>query len=128
MIAGLGIDLLDYRRLQEAVERQGTRFLERLFTENERRFCDSRKANPYATYGTTFAAKEAALKAIGDTNGIRWHDIEVVRLPSGKPTLQLHGVAHERCLELTTSQPYTLHLTLTDEPPYAQACVIIEKI
>lgn len=128
MIVGLGTDLLDIRRLQKAVERQGSRFLEKLFTEDERNFCDSRKANPYATYGTTFAAKEATLKAIGHTDGIQWHNIEIVRLPNGKPTVQLHDTAHKRCLELTDSQPYVIHLTLTDEPPYAQAFVVIEKI
>lgn len=126
MIVGIGVDLVDFRRIQAATERLGERFLDRLFTQQERSYCESRRANPFATYGTTFAGKEAVLKAIGRTDGIRWHDIEIIRQPHGKPIVQLDGVALQRCMDLT-SKRFTMHITLTDEPPYAQSFAVLEQ-
>lgn len=126
MIIGIGTDLLDYRRLEESANKQGPRFLEKIFTLTERQFCNARKANPFATYGTTFAGKEAVLKAMGNVQDIGWHDIEIVRLENGKPTVKLYKIAHERCLSLSGGA-YVFHLSLTDEPPYAQAFAILQK-
>lgn len=128
MIVGIGTDLLDFRRLQVVVERSGKRFLTKIFTEQERRYCDARQSNPFATYGSTFAAKEAVLKAIGHTNGVRWHDIEIVRQSNGAPTVQLHGAALQNCMAKVGSANFAVHLTLTDEPPQAMAFVVLEKL
>lgn len=125
MIVGVGTDLVDCRRIGHIVSRVGERFLEKVFTEHERAFCDNRKARRFEAYGTTFAAKEAALKAIAHVKGIRWHDIEVVRESGGRPTLKFYGAARGN-LEKKCQQ-FRVHLSLSDEPPYAQAFVAIES-
>lgn len=128
MILGIGTDLHDCRRLEGILERLGQRFLDRVFTKSEQDFCEQRKATRIATYGKTFAAKEACVKALQETQDIGWHDIEVVRLPSGAPTLQLHGQAQKRFEDLVgPGQQGKIHLSLSDELPYAQAFVVISK-
>ncbi len=114
MILGVGSDLIDIRRIEAAIARYGDRFLDRIFTETERRRCE-RRANPGPSYARRFAAKEAAAKALGTgfRGGVFWRDLGVVNLPSGQPSMRLTGGALRR-LE-----------TLTDEPPLAQAVVII---
>jgi holo-[acyl-carrier protein] synthase len=127
MILGVGSDLIDIRRIEKTIERYGDRFLDRIFTEAERRRCD-RRANRAASYARRFAAKEAAAKALGTgfRRGVFWRDLGVVNLPSGQPTLALTGGALRRLQAMTPSgmAPH-LSLTITDEPPLAQAVVII---
>src|SRR5712672_3436002 len=96
MIVGTGIDIAEVHRIAEAMERFGDRFLNRIFTEGERRYCDS-KANRVERYAARFAAKEAGMKALGTgwNHGVRWRDCEVVRMPGGRPTISFHGRAAE---------------------------------
>ena len=127
MILGVGSDLIDIRRIEAAIDRFGDRFLDRIFTEAERRRCDRRAARA-ASYARRFAAKEAAAKALGTgfRSGVFWRDLGVVNLPSGQPGMRLTGGALRR-LEAMTPQGMTarLDVSLTDEPPLAQAVVII---
>jgi holo-[acyl-carrier protein] synthase len=127
MILGVGSDLIDIRRIEAAITRFGDRFIDRIFTEAERRRCE-RRANPGPSYARRFAAKEAAAKALGTgfRSGVFWRDLGVVNMPSGQPGMQLTGGALRR-LEAITPKGMTarLDVTLTDEPPLAQAVVII---
>jgi holo-[acyl-carrier protein] synthase len=127
MILGVGSDLIDIRRIEAAIARFGDRFIDRIFTEVERRRCE-RRANPGPSYARRFAAKEAAAKALGTgfRSGVFWRDLGVVNMPSGQPGMRLTGGALQR-LESITPKGMTarLDVTLTDEPPLAQAVVII---
>jgi holo-[acyl-carrier protein] synthase len=130
MIIGLGSDLIDIRRIERTIDRFGDRFLVRVFTADERRRCD-RRANRAAGYARRFAAKEACAKALGTgfRRGVYWRDLGVVNLPSGQPTMRLAGGALRRLEELTPAgMSVRLDLTLTDEPPMAQAVVIITAV
>jgi holo-[acyl-carrier protein] synthase len=130
MILGLGSDLIDIRRIEQIIERYGDRFLDRIFTEAERRKCD-RRANPAASYARRFAAKEACSKALGTgfRLGVFWRDLGVINLPTGKPCMRLTGGALRRLEEITPAgMTAQLDVTLTDEPPVAQAIVIITAI
>ncbi|MBV8122190.1 MAG: holo-ACP synthase [Alphaproteobacteria bacterium] len=127
MILGLGSDLIDIRRIARVIEQYGERFLDRVFTEVERRKCEGR-ANRAASYARRFAAKEACSKALGTgfRHGVFWHDLGVVNLPSGRPTIELTGGAARRLEEMTPAgMTARLDVSLTDEPPMAQAIVII---
>ena len=130
MIVGIGNDLCDIRRLQQVLERHGPRFVARCFTEVERRKSE-RRANPAASYAKRFAAKEACAKALGTgiRGGVFWRDMGVVNRPSGQPTLELTGGAAERLRRIVPEgfEP-VIHLSLTDEHPYAQAFVVIEAV
>ena len=127
MILGIGSDLIDIRRIEQMIERYGDRFLDRIFTEVERRKCD-RRTNRAASYARRFAAKEACAKALGTglRHGVFWRDLGVDNRPSGQPCMQLTGGALRR-LENITPRGMTarLDVTLTDEPPIAEAVVII---
>ena len=125
MIVGTGIDIAEVPRMAQAVERFGERFLRRVFTEGERRYCDS-KANRIERYAARFAAKEAALKAIGTgwRRGVAWTDVEVGREPGGRPTLVFHGKAAEFAAKLGVKHA-ALSLTHTKEQAMAQ--VILES-
>jgi holo-[acyl-carrier protein] synthase len=130
MILGVGSDLIDIRRIEQVIERYGDRFLDRIFTEAERRKCD-RRANPAASYARRFAAKEACSKALGTgfRLGVFWRDLGVINLPTGKPCMRLTGGALRRLEEITPAgMTAQLDVTLTDEPPVAQAVVIITAI
>ena len=130
MIIGFGIDLCDIRRVDDLLRRFGERFVARCFTEAEREKCDAR-AKRAASYAKRFAAKEACAKALGTglARGIGWRDIGVVNLASGRPSLQLTGGAAARLAALTPRNHLALlHLTLTDEYPFAQAQVLIEVV
>ncbi|MDE3137111.1 MAG: holo-ACP synthase [Acidobacteriota bacterium] len=96
MIIGMGIDLTEVKRLEAAITRHGRAFLERVFTPAEIRYCESHR-NSAERYAARFAAKEAAMKALGTgwRRGVRWVDIEVANLPGGRPTLRLHGRTKE---------------------------------
>ena len=128
MIVGIGSDLCDIRRIARTLERHGARFTHRVFTDGERARCDRRAARAEG-YARRFAAKEACAKALGTglSAGVFWRDMEVVNLPSGQPTLRLAGGAAERLAELLPAgHAARLHVSLTDDPPMAQAFVIIE--
>ena len=131
MIIGIGSDLTDIRRIERTLQRFGDRFARRVFTETERARSE-RKPDRAASYAKRFAAKEACAKALGTgvpRRGVGWADMGVVNLPSGKPTLALTGGAAERLAALIPpgSRP-VIHLSLTDDHPYAQAFVIIEAV
>ena len=128
MIIGIGADLCDIRRVEKTLERFGERYTTRCFTELERRKSD-RRAQRAASYAKRFAAKEACAKALGTglRRGVFWRDMGVVNLPSGQPTMKLTGGALARLTALTPPGCAALiHLTITDEFPYAQAFVVIE--
>ncbi len=125
MIVGSGVDLCEVQRIKDAIERHGVRFTQRVFTEREIAYAD-RKANRYERYAARFAAKEAAMKAIGTGwhGGVRWRDFEVVNLPSGRPTLQFHGKAAEYLEKLGAT---STSLSITHTTVQAMAIVILEK-
>ena len=125
MIVGTGIDMAEVPRIAQAIERFGERFLRRIFTEGEMRYCDS-KANRVERYAARFAAKEAAMKALGTgwNHGVRWCDCEVVRLPGGRPTISFHGKAAEFAAKLG-ARNIALSLSHTAEQAIAQ--VILES-
>ncbi|CAN7223544.1 holo-ACP synthase [Rhizobium rhizogenes] len=130
MIIGIGSDLIDIRRVEKSIERFGTRFTERCFTDIERAKSEGRK-NKAASYAKRFAAKEACSKALGTglAQGVFWRDMGVVNLPSGKPTMQLTGGAARRLAAmLPENHRAVIHLTITDDFPLAQAFVIIEAL
>jgi holo-[acyl-carrier protein] synthase len=130
MIIGLGNDIVDIRRIEKTLENFGDRFINRIFTEVEKRKAEKR-AERAATYAKRFAAKEACSKALGTgfNQGVFWKDLGVVNEPSGKPTMMLTGGAAERLQKIVPpGRSAKVHLTMTDEYPYAQAIVIIEAI
>ena len=124
MIVGTGVDIAEVPRIAAAIERFGDRFVRRIFTDNEIRYCES-KANKAERFAARFAAKEAALKAIGTgwRGGINWRDVEVTREPSGRPTLVFHGVAAEIAVKLGMRRA---HLSLSHTADNAIAHVILE--
>lgn len=130
MIIGLGSDLIDIRRIERTLTRFGDRFVERVFTPLERERSD-RRANRAHSYARRYAAKEAMSKALGTgfRQGVYWRDIGVANLPSGKPTLVLTGGAAARLAAITPAGTRAhIDVTLTDEPPLAQAVVIITAL
>lgn len=130
MIIGLGSDMMDIRRIEKTLERYGEKFAERCFTDIEKTKSDRRK-NRAASYAKRFAAKEACAKALGTgiAQGVFWRDMGVVNLPSGKPTMELTGGALAQVIKmLPDDHDANIHLTITDDFPWAQAFVIIEAI
>ncbi|MES2894498.1 MAG: holo-ACP synthase [Pseudomonadota bacterium] len=130
MIIGMGSDLSDIRRVTKTLERHGERFTNRVFTEIERSRSE-RKPDRAASYAKRFAAKEACAKALGTgmRRGVFWRDMGVVNLRSGQPTMALTGGALARLSQIMPPGHHAaIHLSLTDEHPYAQAFVIIEAL
>lgn len=128
MIIGIGNDIIDIRRVEKTLERHGDRFTNRIFTDIEQAKSDRRR-NRAASYAKRFAAKEACAKALGTglAKGVFWRDMGVVNLAGGKPTMTLTGGAAKRLAELTPEGAIaSVHLTITDDFPMAQAIVIIE--
>src|SRR5437660_9814072 len=125
MIVGTGIDIAEVPRVRQAIERFGERFLQRIFSDGERRYCDS-KANRVERYAARFAAKEAAMKALGTgwNHGVRWRDCEVTRMAGGRPTMHFHGKAGEFAAKLGVTN-IALSITHTEEQAMAQ--VILES-
>jgi len=125
MIVGTGIDIAEVPRIRQSIERFGSRFLERIFTEAEMRYCDS-KANRVERYAARFAAKEAAMKALGTgwNYGLRWRECEVVRQPGGRPTMLFHGKAGDLAANMGVKN-VSLSLSHTEEQAIAQ--VILES-
>jgi len=130
MILGLGSDSVDIRRIERTIERYGERFLNRIFTDVERRKSDGRRLRA-ASYAKRFAAKEACSKALGTGlhEGVSWRDMGVVNLPSGKPTIALTGGAAERLAAITPpGHRAQIDISITDDFPIAQAIVIISAV
>jgi holo-[acyl-carrier protein] synthase len=130
VILGIGSDLIDISRIEQTIARFGERFLDRVFTREERRRSD-RRANRAASYAKRYAAKEACAKALGTgfRRGVYWRDLGVVNLASGRPTLVLTGGALAQLNAMTPAgMSARIDLTLTDEPPLAQAVVIITAL
>ena len=130
MIIGIGNDTVDIRRVEKVLERHGERFTLRVFTDVEVRKSDGRRLRA-ASYAKRFAAKEACSKALGTgiRGGVFWRDIGVVNLPSGKPTMALTGGAADRLQALIPpGHRPEIHVTITDDFPFAQAVVIIEAV
>jgi holo-[acyl-carrier protein] synthase len=124
MIVGTGVDLAEVPRIRASIERFGAKFIDRIYTAAEIAYVE-RKANKYERYAARFAAKEAGMKAIGTgwRHGVAWRDFEVTNLPSGRPTLRLHGVA-ARFAEKLGVRNVSLSLTHTRE--LGMAHVILE--
>ncbi len=130
MILGVGNDLIDIRRIERTLERFGDRFIARVFTDVERNKSEGRN-NMAASYAKRFAAKEACSKALGTglRKGVFWRDMGVVNMSSGQPTMQLSGGAAERLREMTPpGMDARIDLSMTDEPPLAQATVVISAV
>ena len=128
-IIGIGSDLCNIERIQNSLDRFGERFLNRVFTDTERAKAEKRPFTRAGTYAKRFAAKEAYSKAVGTgfKRGVYMKDIGVVNLPSGQPTLALTGGARERLDALVPAGHRAhIHLTMTDDHPFAMAVVIIE--
>ena len=128
MIIGIGNDIVDIRRIEETLNRYGSRFTDRIFTEIEKKKSDKR-AMRAASYAKRFAAKEACSKALGTgfRRGVFWKDMGVVNEMSGRPTMVLTGGAKAQLERLIPEgKTAKVHLTITDDHPYAQAVVIIE--
>jgi holo-[acyl-carrier protein] synthase len=128
IVIGLGNDLCNIDRIQSSLDRFGERFTNRIFTAREQAKAERRPMTRAGTYAKRFAAKEACAKALGTglRHGVFWRDMEVVNLPSGAPTMLLTGGAADRLAFLTPAAHSSLiHLTLTDDHPWAQAIVLI---
>ena len=124
MILGTGVDLAEVGRIRDAVARYGRRFIERIYTPDEIAYVE-RKANRFERYAGRFAAKEAGMKAIGTgwRRGVRWRDFEVANLPSGRPTLKLHGEAARIAGQLGVK---AISLSITHTAELGMAHVILE--
>ena len=130
MIIGIGSDLIDIRRIEKTLERHAGRFLDRCYTDIERRRSDPR-ADRAASYAKRFAAKEACAKALGTglRRGVFWRDMGVVNKPGGQPTMLLTGGALQRLQQITPAgMRAEIHVTITDDFPMAQAFVVIEAL
>ena len=130
MIVGIGSDLIDIRRIADTLDRYKERFTGRIFTDVEQARSE-RKADRAASYAKRFAAKEACAKALGTglRRGVFWKDMGVVNARSGQPTMVLTGGAALRLAQITPAgRRGVIHLSLTDDHPYAQAFVIIEAV
>jgi len=125
MILGTGVDLAEVSRIRASIERYGERFVGRVYTAGEIAYVE-RKANRYERYAARFAAKEAGMKAIGTgwTSGVTWRDFEVANLPSGRPTLRLHGRAAAIAASLGVR---AISLSITHTAELGMAHVILES-
>lgn len=125
MIVGLGVDIAEVDRIEAAIRRHGRPFLERVFTPEEIAYCERHK-NKMERYAARFAAKEAAMKALGTgwRRGIRWRDLEVSNMSGGKPILRLHGIAREFANSLRVTN---ISLSITHSGNLALAQVIFES-
>lgn len=125
MIIGTGIDLVEIGRIQHSMDRFGGRFLDRVFTPAEQAYC-SRKRNAAESFAARFASKEAGAKALGTgiSHGVNWLEIEVVREPSGRPTIAFHGRAAEIARRLGAVHA---SLSITHTAEIAMASVVLES-
>ena len=123
-IIGVGLDATEIERVADMIERYGERFLRRVFTEGEIAYCHARR-DFASSFAARFAAKEAAFKALGTgwAAGVKWKDVEIERLPSGKPQLHLHGEALNRAISAGAQRFY---VSLTHDQLVSCAVVILE--
>ncbi|MHA1539036.1 MAG: holo-ACP synthase [Alphaproteobacteria bacterium] len=127
MIYGIGTDIVNIQRIEDSIAKFGVSFLTKIFTENERADAE-KKANPNASYAKKFAAKEALSKALGTGIGktAGWQDIELSHTDAGQPQVILHGTAHTALqAKIPHDTNYKIDISLSDEPPYAQAFAVI---
>jgi len=124
MITGIGIDVVQNERIRDSIHRFGDRFLNRIYTEGEIEYC-KKCAQPEIHYAARFAAKEAAFKALGTgwAAGVKWKDVEIVRMPSGKPELHLHG---EASTFAASGGAKRFYVSLTHDQLVSCAVVILE--
>src|SRR5437870_8794604 len=124
MITGIGIDVIQNDRIRDSIQRFGDRFLKRIYTEVEMEYCN-KCAQPEIHYAARFAAKEAAFKALGTgwAAGVKWRDVEVKRLPSGKPELHLHGEAFAKATAMGAKR---FHVSLTHDQLVSCAIVVFD--
>jgi len=124
MIIGIGIDVIQNDRIRTSIQRFGERFLNRIYTEHEKEYCN-KCAKPELHYAARFAAKEATFKALGTgwAAGVKWRDVEVHRLPSGKPELHLYGEALARTALMGAGR---FHVSLTHDELVSCAIVVLE--
>ncbi|MCF8468473.1 MAG: holo-ACP synthase [Sneathiella sp.] len=130
LILGIGNDIIDIRRIEKTLARFGDRFINRVYTDIEVAKSERRR-NRVESYAKRYAAKEACAKALGTgfRRGVFWRDMGVVNLPSGRPTIELTGGALAQLQRITPpGMRVEIHLTITDEPPQAQAFVLITAI
>lgn len=122
MIYGIGIDLVKIQRMKDASEKWGRKFIEKILTENEMKYCFDKK-EPYLSLAVRFAAKEALIKAIGSEIAVNLKDIEIVNTVNGRPLIKVSGVLEEFFKERKIRH---CHLSLSHEREYGAACVVIE--
>ncbi|WP_370931614.1 holo-ACP synthase [Bartonella sp. DGB1] len=130
MILGIGSDFLNQTRIAEIIHKYGQKFINRIFTEDEKTLAGKYK-DPIAFYAKRFAVKEAAAKAlgVGIAQGVSWLDFQTINLNSGQPILKISRVAEEILLtKLPENYKYITHVTITDDKPWVQAFVIIEAV
>lgn len=130
MILGIGVDLVDMRRIEHLLDKFGERFIQRIFTKEERIYA-IQSPHPLRVYANRFAAKEAAAKALGTgmREGIGWQDIEVSRSASGAPSLYFHRKAYDKLVShVPPGYTSVLHISLSDEPPYSTAFVVVSAV
>lgn len=130
MIIGIGIDLVDIRRIERLIQRFGDPFLQKIFTKEERAYA-SASPHPSQAYANRFAAKEAASKALGTgmREGIGWQDIEIIRAPTGAPSLHFHRRAHEIfASHIPAGYKGCTHVSFSDAPPYSTAFVVLSML
>jgi holo-[acyl-carrier protein] synthase len=124
MIIGSGIDMVEIRRIQDSIDRYGSRFLRRIYTADEQAYCQ-RKRNAAESFAARFAAKEAGAKALGTgiSYGVSWLEIEVIREPSGRPSLRFHGRAAQIASRMRCARAA---LSITHTADLAAASVVLE--
>lgn len=130
MIIGIGVDLVDMRRIDRLIQRFGDHFLQKVFTNEERTYA-TKSAHPLRVYSNRFAAKEAAAKALGTgmRQGISWQDIEVVRSSAGAPSLYFyHSALDILQSHLPQGTIGCAHVSFSDEPPYSTAFVVLSAM
>ena len=126
-IFGIGTDIVNIKRINKTIKLNGSKFKKRIFSKKEIAYCEKRK-NSGAYFAKRFAAKEAAAKALGTgfRKGVYWKDLEVINLPSGKPSMNFYGESKKRLDSLMPKNTVpSINLSITDEFPYAQAIVTI---
>lgn len=125
MIIGVGIDIVDIRRIDVLLRKFGEHFLRKIYTQQEVAFSQSRK-NVVNSLAKMFALKEATIKALSDAKGVKWHDMEVLHDKNGRPNIKLMGIALDNVLQ--KSEIFRIHASASDETTYAMSYVIIEGV
>ena len=125
-IFGIGTDIVNIKRMEKFLKKNGSRFKNRIFSKKEIIYCDKKK-NPSAYYAKRFAAKEALTKALGTgiRKGINFKHIEIINDSLGKPSIQLKGSTKNFLKKKTKNKKYSIYLSLSDDTPWAQATVVI---